>query len=114
MLENILDFLTFRYLISPYVLLVFYYLGAVMLPLTMWFFWGWLKRRYLRLSQAQNKLGALGRDYLSPAQRAVIIIGCVLCFFMMELFWRMMFEFVIAYFHMAMDIQNLTRPLSIE
>jgi hypothetical protein len=109
MLDHILDFLTFRYLISPYALMVFYYLGAVMMPLAMWFFWIWLKRRYIRLSQARDKLGTLGRDYLSPAQRAGIVIGCILCFFMMELFWRMMFELMIAYFHMAEDIQALVR-----
>lgn len=109
MLDHVVDFLTFRYLISPYVLLIFYYMGALMMPLAMWLFWRWLKRRFPSLSQARNKLGALGRDYLSPVQKTGIIFGCMLCFFMMELFWRMMFEFMIAYFHMAVDIQTLVR-----
>lgn len=108
MLDFILDFLTFRILVSPYVLLIFYYLGAVMMPLAMWIFWRWLKKRYVWLSQTQEELGDLGRQYLSPARRALIVFGCLLCFFMMELFWRMMFEFVMAYFHMVLDIQRLT------
>lgn len=108
-MAELLDFLSFRSYVSPYALLAFYYLGAVLMPLAMVFFWFWLKRRFPRLDMAQRQVESAGRNYLSPMQRAGLLLACVFCFLLAELFWRMMFEFMIAYFHMVTDIQALVR-----
>jgi hypothetical protein len=109
-MAEVVNFLTFRSLISPYALLGFYYLGAVLMPVLAWLFWRWLGRRYGWLRQVQAEVGAFSRQILSPGQRFWIFLACVLCFLLMELFWRMMFEFLIAYLHMAQDIQQLAHP----
>ena len=106
-MTDFLDFLSFRRYISPYALLFFYYLGAVLMPLAMVFFWAWLKRRFPVLDDARRQLGDVGRGYLSSTQRVGILLACIACFLFAELFWRMMFEFMIAYFHMATDLQKL-------
>lgn len=108
-MADFLDFLSFRRYVSPYALLVFYYLGAVLMPLAIVFFWLWLKRRFPMLVEARRQVDSLGRNYLSLMQRVGLLLACVFCFLFAELFWRMMFEFMIAYFHIAMDIQTLAR-----
>lgn len=108
-MAELLDFLSFRSYVSPYALLAFYYLGAVLMPLALVFFWFWLKRRFPELDVAQRQGDNLGKNHLSPMQRAGLLLACVFCFLFAELFWRMMFEFVIAYFHMVTDIQSLAQ-----
>lgn len=108
-MAELLDFLSFRRYVSPYALLVFYYLGAVVMPLAMIFLWIWLKRRYQWLDRAQRQMDSAGKDYLSSLQRVGLVLACVFCFLFAELFWRMMFEFMIAYFHIAIDLQKLAR-----
>lgn len=71
------------------------------------FFWFWLKRRFPELDVAQRQVDNLGSNHLSPTLRAGLLLACVFCFLFAELFWRVMFEFLIAYFHMVMDIQLL-------
>ncbi|HQS02113.1 MAG: hypothetical protein B7Y07_01925 [Halothiobacillus sp. 24-54-40] len=109
-MTDVVNFLTFRCLISPYALIGFYYLGALFMPVAAWLFWRWLGLRYGWLRQVQKEVGALSRQVLSPSQRVGILLACVVCFLLMELFWRMLFEFLIAYVHMAQDIQAIARP----
>ncbi len=109
-MTDVVNFLTFRSLISPYALIGFYYLGALFMPVAAWFFWRWLGLRYGWLRQVQRTVGAFSRQVLSPAQRVGFFLTCLVCFLFMELFWRMLFEFLIAYLHMAQDIQTLVRP----
>ncbi len=80
------DFLMFRVFVTPTLLLVIYYVGAVLMPLFVWLAWLWLKRKYFP-------------EVVLPKQ-VYISIFFLLGFLMMELFWRMMFEVVIAYFDM--------------
>ncbi len=108
-MEDWINFLTFRSLISPYALLGFYYLGAVIMPLAVWAIWFWLTHRFGWFSQARDEVGVLSDQMLTPKQRDWLLLACLLCFLMMELFWRMLFEFLIAYIHMAEDIQALVR-----
>ena len=79
------------------------------MPLAMIFLWIWLKRRYQWLDRAQRQMDSAGRDHLSSLQRVGLFLACVFCFLFAELFWRMMFEFMIAYFHIAIDLQKLAR-----
>ncbi len=80
------DFLMFRSFVTPSFLLIFYYVGAVLMPFLAWLTWLWLKRKYFP-------------ETVLPKQ-IYIYTFFLLGFLMMELFWRMMFEIMIAYFDM--------------
>lgn len=108
-MDEVVKFLTFRSLISPYALIGFYYLGAVLMPIVAWLFWRWLARRYDWVRPVRDEVAALSRKLLSPKQRLGLFLACLVCFALMELFWRMLFEFLIAYLHMAEDIQAMAR-----
>ena len=89
------DFLTFQTFITPSILLIFYYIGAVVMPAFGWFMMRWLKHRYLP-------------DYKVP-KRIYLYTLFLLCFLCMELFWRMMFEVMIAYFDMHDALMRMSR-----
>lgn len=95
-----LDFLTFQSFISLPALIIFYYLGAILLPFTTW-------HLCLKLSQKRNIIHLTlkkGQQWvwqsLTTRQKSIIILFFILMLGMMELLWRMMFEFLIAYMQM--------------
>lgn len=92
-----MDFLTFKSFISTQVLIIFYYLGAVILPAAIWYLTRWLMRKYTVF----NTIYENGKDILwkslSQKQQTRLALFFILTLFFMELFWRMMFEFLIAY-----------------
>lgn len=47
-----MDFITFKSFISTEVLIIFYYLGALILPVSIWLLLTWLIRKYRLLSTA--------------------------------------------------------------
>jgi len=79
-----MDFLTFKSFISPTVLVVFYYMGAIVMPMFIWFVSRWLMKK---IAWATMSLG----------YKFLFGVVFVLMFLFMELLWRMMFEFLIAY-----------------
>ena len=92
-----MDFLTFKDFISIPALIGFYYLGAVVMPILMW-------RISLLLSKKLSVFSDLhhtGKDKiwnrLGARQKALFISLFTMAFLFMELFWRMFFEFLIAY-----------------
>ncbi len=99
-MEATIDFLSFRTFISPHALLVFYYLGAIGMPLVAWATFAWLRRRYPRAGQ----LISSGREFAwstTGLRQRVLLIGMFLgSFLIMELLWRMMFEFLFAFLQM--------------
>ena len=40
-----MDFLTFKTFISPLALIIFYYMGAIVMPIFGWFFSRWLMKK---------------------------------------------------------------------
>lgn len=92
-----MDFLTFKRFISIDALIVFYYFGAVVLPVATWFLVVWLVRKYSSVRSAYE----MGKDTfwqaLSPKQKGWLLFFFAMAFLFMELFWRMLFEFLIAY-----------------
>ena len=93
-----LDFLTFNTFITPSLLILMYYIGAVLIPLLSWYLAAWIHKNYL------SKVSGLVKEEIKQRttvkQRLYTIIAFVLCFLCMEIFWRVMFEFFIAYFDM--------------
>lgn len=95
-----MDFLTFKSFISTEVLIVFYYIGAVILPVSLWYFIIWLIRKYNFVDTAYIKGKEVLWLSLNGRQKIKLITLFALFFFFMELFWRMLFEFLIAYMQM--------------
>ena len=101
-----MDFLTFKTFISIPVLIGFYYMGAIVMPMFIWFFSTWLIKKFGVFADIHKA----GRDklwsLLSTQQKILFVAAFIMAFFFMELFWRMMFEFIIAYMQMRDALVN--------
>ena len=93
----ILDFLTFKTFITPTVLIIFYIIGAFIIPLFSWSIKIWVQRKYFK-----NIKFNINIKYKLLAYTIFI-----LCFLCMEIFWRIAFEFMIAYFDMHDALMKL-------
>lgn len=105
--QGLWDFLSFRTLISPTVLIGFYLLGAVVMPLFAFLLWLKLRARFAVVRNSEAAVGRWSKRNLSPPQRIGLLLAALIAFLLMEMFWRMLFEFLIAYLHMAEDLQRL-------
>ena len=92
-----MDFLTFKAFISTEVLIIFYYIGALILPVGIWILFTWLIRKYQIINISYENGKALLWDSLNFKQKTRLLAFFILAFLFMELFWRMLFEFLIAY-----------------
>jgi hypothetical protein len=90
-----MDFLTFKTFISTEALIIFYYLGALVMPIGLRFLLAWLIRKYKLSTMPYNK--ELLWKSLSIKQKIELIALYMISFLFLELFWRMLFEFLIAY-----------------
>lgn len=95
-----MDYLTFKSFISTAVLIAFYYIGAIILPVAIWYFSTWLIRKYKVIDDAHKKGKELIWSLLNKKQQAKLVAIFISIFLFMELFWRMLFEFLIAYMQM--------------
>lgn len=92
-----MDFLTFKSFISTEVLIIFYYMGALILPAASWYLARWLMRKYKVINSMYENGKEILWKSLSKKQQTRLALFFILALFFMELFWRMMFEFLIAY-----------------
>ena len=95
-----MDFLTFKSFISTEVLIIFYYLGALILPIGVWLLLTWLIRKYRLVNTAYENGKEIIWKSLNRKQQTKLIVLFTTSFLFMELFWRMFFEFLIAYMQM--------------
>ena len=96
-MNALVDFLSFRTLISGPVLVLFYYLGALGMPLAAWWMADRLLRRY---APARDAVDSGRRLFVAmlPTRHRILAVGLFLAAFLfMELLWRMMFEYLIAF-----------------
>lgn len=91
------DFLTFQIFITPDLLIIMYYTGAVLIPVFSWYFIHWIKTVYK--TELENNT--------TFKQRLVVYTAFFISFFCLEIFWRVMFEFFIAYFDMHDALMKL-------
>lgn len=91
------DFLVFRSFVSPVALLIFYYLGAVVVPFVSWLLAAWVWRRYALVDHTAHTIRGLIEALTRPRDRWLVVAQTVLAFLFLELLWRMMFEFLMAY-----------------
>ena len=92
-----MDFLTFKSFISIEALIVFYYIGALILPIGLWLVLIWLMRKYKLLNTAYENSKEIIWNLLNTKQKIKFVVFFVIAFLFMQLFWRMLFEFLIAY-----------------
>jgi hypothetical protein len=93
------DILAFNHFITQDVLILFYYIGALLMPLLMWLGRGWIVHNVSianRWDQAIRKL----YTSLSGGGKVAAVLAIVGLFLCMELCWRMVFEAMIGYFDM--------------
>lgn len=99
-MQGFIDFLNFRFFISPYVLVTCYYIGALGVPVGSWFLALWIKRKYWLVSDVYESGKAAFINITRTKDRMILYTLFVLFFICMEIMWRMMFEFLIAYLQM--------------
>ncbi len=92
-----MDFLTFKSFISVETLIVFYYMGAVVMPIGLFLSLAWFiqKFSFVKNSLEQGKKQLWSR--LTGLQKFKTLFFLTATLLFMELFWRMLFEFLIAY-----------------
>ena len=99
------DFLTFQTFITPTLLLLMYYVGAVLIPLLSWTLARWIKRSYF------SELSGIVKEEIhsgtTSKQRFLLLLAFLLSFLAMEILWRVIFEFFIAYFDMHDALMQL-------
>ncbi len=95
-----MDFLTFKNFISIPVLIAFYYFGAIIFPFFIWVFSRWLMKKYALLGDIHNKGKEIFWTALSGQQKLKLVAVFLVAFIFMELFWRMLFEYLIAFMQM--------------
>lgn len=96
-MATVVDFLSFQLLISEYVLIGFYYLGAVGIPFLALAALEFLGRRFPTLWWLRRRSGELAKQHLPWRYRFALMFSFLLALLMMELFWRMLFEYLIAF-----------------
>jgi hypothetical protein len=84
-----INFFTFKTFITPSLLLVTYYIGGLFIIWMSWHIVLWLKKAYLKIEH-----------YTTFQQRFLATVFFVAVFVFMQMGWRMVFEFLIAYFDM--------------
>jgi hypothetical protein len=114
------DFFAFRTFIAPGVLYITYYLGAVAIPVFAWLFARQARTRALEVRARAQELTARAQAVAGQATRGKAaapahwvgdtglgladwarVAGVALAtFILMEIGWRMLFEFLLAYFQM--------------
>jgi Domain of unknown function (DUF4282) len=92
-----MDFLTFKSFISTEVLIIFYYIGALILPIGIWLLFAWLIRKYKLINNIHESGKGIIWKSLDKKQQTKLVVFFICSFLFMELFWRMLFEFLIAY-----------------
>ncbi len=92
-----MDFLTFKTFISPVALIVFYYMGAVVMPIFIWFSSRWIMKKITFMEKGYQEGKKIVWAMVSWRYKLLCGVLCLMMFLFMELMWRMMFEFLIAY-----------------
>jgi len=88
------DILNFNSFITQDVLIFFYYIGAVIIPVALYYFREYFIKKFSFL------------QILNGATKFIILFIC------MELCWRMMFEAMIGYFDMHDYLYEISKKLS--
>ena len=92
-----MDFLTFKAFISPIMLILFYYLGAIVMPILVWFFSRWLMKKMVLPEEMYQQSKKVVWSNVRSKYKFLFLFLFTTIFLFIELLWRMIFEFLIAY-----------------
>jgi len=87
------DFLTFKTFISIDILILSYYIGAIIIPIVIWLSKGYLQKKFKILDKLNSSLRNLFGT-MSLSKKLLFIF----MFISMEIVWRICFEAMIGYF----------------
>ncbi|WP_201333108.1 DUF4282 domain-containing protein [Nitratiruptor sp. YY09-18] len=93
------DVLSFNHFITQYVLIIFYYIGAIVMPFVLWIARDWIVQNISIAKTLNDTLHTLYAS-LSKGGKFMTILIAVGFFLCAELCWRMVFEAMIGYFDM--------------
>jgi len=93
------DFLRFNTFIAQDVLVVFYYIFAILVPLFLWYLRLYILKK-VPFFQAMDKGAISVYKNLDTKKRVLLLLFFLSLFFCMELCLRMVFEAMIGYFDM--------------
>lgn len=86
-MQELLNFLTFKSFISNYMLFIFYYVGAILVP-----YIGFIYAKKLYDYPKETLDAIVPREY-----KIKILLISMGIFIFLEILWRMMFEFLLAF-----------------
>ncbi len=101
------DFLTFKTFISIDILILSYYIGAIIIPIIMWLSKAYLQKKFKILDSFNSFLLKLFGT-MSIKRKVLSIALFVAMFISMEIVWRMCFEAMIGYFQMIEALKQGT------
>jgi len=95
-----MDLITFKSFISTEVLIILYYICSLMLPLVIWGLVNWLNRKYKLLNIPEEYAEVIKWKSLNAKQKIKFSVFLIVAFVFLELFLRVLFEFLIGYMQM--------------
>ena len=100
------NLLTFKTFISIDILILSYYIGAIIIPIAMWLSKAYLQKKF-KILDSFNRflLNLLGT--MSLKRKVLSILLFIAMFISMEIVWRMCFEAMIGYFQMIENIKDM-------
>ena len=107
-MQSLLDFLSFKFFISSYVLIICYYMGALSIPVASWFLVRWFRSKFSLASGIyESGKKQITHQLTNSSHRVLLAVLFIVFFICMEVIWRMIFEFLIAYFQIRETIMDL-------
>lgn len=108
-MESVLDFILFKRFISLYVLIPFYYVGAVGIPFLGWFVLLRVRQQYPSVHAMEERIDKrLYQTARGKKVRGVFILFFMVIFVFMEIMWRIFFEYLIAFLQIRDTLLRLT------
>ena len=102
------DFLSFNRFITQDVLIVFYYLGALLMPILLYLFRGYLLEHVSFFKTVSDRLRTFYGKF-GLKEKILFWLVFLTLFLCMELCWRMIFEAMIGYFDMHDYLYQIMR-----
>lgn len=106
-MNTILDFLSFKILITPYLLIYSYAFGTLFIPILSWLIALKIKRKFKFFSHVVDQSAAFTVNHTQLKHKIWIYLLALFIFISLEIIWRVMFEFMAAYFQMHQTLINL-------
>lgn len=106
-MDKIWGFIVFEHFVSMYVLVPFYYIGAIAIPFACWVVLTKVRHKYGMV----DRTGGNGhRTEVGTGKRYAIISLFIVFFVFMEIIWRIFFEYLIAYLQIHHVLLHMRVP----